>query len=76
MPSSGILIGTVTSEMGGVCSMYEERRGAYRILVGKPEERRPVGRSRRRWEKNIRIGLREVEWRVMGWIDVVQDRDR
>ena len=56
--------------------MYEERRGAYRILVGKPEERRPVGRSRRRWEKNIRIGLREVEWRVMGWIDVVQDRDR
>jgi hypothetical protein len=39
-----------------------ERRGAYRALVGKPEGRRPLGRPRRRWEDNIKIGLREVEW--------------
>jgi hypothetical protein len=37
-------------------------RGAYRILVGKPEGRRPLGRPRRRWEHNIKMDLREVEW--------------
>jgi hypothetical protein len=39
-----------------------ERRGAYRALVGKPEGRRPLGRPRRRWEDNIKMNLREVEW--------------
>jgi hypothetical protein len=39
-----------------------ERRGAYRALVGKPERRRPLGRPRRRWEDNIKMGLREVGW--------------
>jgi hypothetical protein len=39
-----------------------ERRGAYRALVGKPEGRQPLGRSRRRWEDNIKIDLREVGW--------------
>jgi hypothetical protein len=39
-----------------------ERRGAYRALVGKPEERRPLGRPRRRWEDNIKIDLQEVGW--------------
>jgi hypothetical protein len=39
-----------------------ERRGAYRALVGKPEGRRPLGRPRRRWEDNIKMGLREVGW--------------
>jgi hypothetical protein len=39
-----------------------ERRGAYRALVGKPEERRPLGRPRRRWEDNIKMDLREVGW--------------
>jgi hypothetical protein len=41
-----------------------ERRGAYGVLVGKPEERRQLGRSRRRWEDNIKMELREVEWGV------------
>jgi hypothetical protein len=39
-----------------------ERRGAYRVLVGKPEGRRPLGRPRRRWEDNIKMNLREVGW--------------
>jgi hypothetical protein len=40
----------------------EERRGAYRVVVAKPEERRPLGRPRRRWEDNIKVGLTEVGW--------------
>jgi hypothetical protein len=42
--------------------MDQERRGAYRVLVGKPEGRRPLGRPRRRWEDNIEMDLREVRW--------------
>jgi hypothetical protein len=53
-----------------------ERRGAYRTLVGKPEGRRPLGRSRRRWEDNIKMDLREVGWGGMDWINLAQDRDR
>ena len=53
-----------------------ERRGVYRILVGKPEERRPLGRPRRRWEDNIKINLQEVGCRVVDWIEVAQDRNR
>jgi hypothetical protein len=47
-----------------------ERRGAYRVLVGKPEGRRPLGRSRRRWEDNIKMDLREVGWGGMDWINL------
>jgi hypothetical protein len=49
-------------EMGGACSKYGEKRGAYRILVGRPEVRRPLGRPRCRWEDNIKMGLQEVGW--------------
>jgi hypothetical protein len=56
--------------------MYRERRGACRGLVERPEGRRPLGRPRRRWEDNIKIDLKEVEWRVVGWISVALDRDR
>jgi hypothetical protein len=51
-----------------------ERRGAYRDLVGKPEERRPLGRPRRRWENNIKMDLPEVGWGGMDWINLAQDR--
>jgi hypothetical protein len=51
------------------------RRGAYRILVGRPEGRRPHGKPRRRWEDNIKMDLQEVGW-GMDWIDLAQDRDR
>ena len=50
-------------------------RVAYRALVGESERRRPLGRRRRRWEDNIKIGLREEELGGMDWIDLAQDRD-
>jgi hypothetical protein len=51
-------------------------RGAYRVLVGRPEGRRPLGRPRSRWEDNIKMDLQEVGWGGMDWIDMAQDRDR
>jgi hypothetical protein len=54
-----------------------EGRGAYRILVGRPEGRRLIERPRRRWEDNIKMGFQEVGWGGgMDWIDLAQDRDR
>jgi hypothetical protein len=50
--------------------MHGEERNAYRILVGKPEGKRPLGRPRRRWEDSIKMDLREIGWGGMGWIDV------
>jgi hypothetical protein len=52
-----------------------ENRNAYRILVGKPEGKRPVGRPRRRWKDNI-IDLREMRWGGMDWIELAQERDQ
>jgi hypothetical protein len=51
------------------------KRDAYRILVGRPEGRRPLGRPRRKWEDNIKIDLQEVGW-GMDWIELAHDRDR
>jgi hypothetical protein len=48
----------------------------YKILVRKPEGKRPPGRTRRRWEGNIKIYLREIEWGGMVWIDLAQDTDQ
>jgi hypothetical protein len=53
-----------------------EKRGTYRILVERPEGRRPLGRPRYRWEDNIKIDLQEVGWAGMHWIELAQDRDR
>jgi hypothetical protein len=53
-----------------------EKRNAYRLLVGKPEGRRPLGRLRRRWLDNIRMDLVEVRLGDVNWIDLAQDRDR
>jgi hypothetical protein len=50
-----------------------EVRGAYNILVGRPEGRRPLGRPRRRWEDNIKIDLRERGFGVVDWINLAQD---
>jgi hypothetical protein len=53
-----------------------ERRGVYRVLVGKPEGKRPLGRPRRRWEDNMKMDLQEARCEGMDWIDLMQDRDR
>jgi hypothetical protein len=53
-----------------------EKRNAYRILVGKPEGKRSLGRPRRKWEDNIKMDLREIGWGGMDWIDVAQDREQ
>jgi len=59
---------------GHVARMGEER-GVYRILVGKPEGKRPLGRHRRRWVDNIRMDLEEVGCGYMDWIGLAQDRE-
>jgi hypothetical protein len=53
-----------------------EGRGAYRILVGRPEGRRPLWRPRHRWEDNIKMDLLEVGWGGLDWIELAQDRDK
>jgi hypothetical protein len=63
------------NEMGGACSAVGEGRGVYRVLVGKPEGKRPLGRPRYRWEDNIRMDLQEVGYRGMDWIGLARDRD-
>jgi hypothetical protein len=64
--------------MGRACSTNGEKRNAYRILVGKPEGKRRLGRPRLRWVDNIKIDLivRETEGDGMDWIDLAQDRDQ
>jgi hypothetical protein len=51
-------------------------RGVYRVLMGKPEGRRPLGRPRRRWEDNVRMDLREVGCGCVDWMELAQGRDK
>ena len=62
--------------MGRACGVYEEGRGVYRVLVGKPEGKRPLGRPRNRWEDNTKMDLQEVGCGSMDWFELAQDRDR
>jgi hypothetical protein len=55
---------------------HEWGRTAYRLLVGKPEEKRPLGRLRRRWVDNIKMNLSEVGWDGVDWMDMSQDRNQ
>jgi hypothetical protein len=64
------------NEMGGVCSAVWEERGVYRVLVGKPEGKRPLGIPRRRLEDNIRMDLQIVRYGGIEWIGLAQGRDR
>jgi hypothetical protein len=52
------------------------KKNAYRILVGKAEGKRSLGRPRRRWEDNIKMDYREIGWRGMDWTDLAEDRDQ
>jgi len=60
----------------GLIARVEERRGADRVLVGRCEGRRPLGRRRRRWEDNIKMDLEEMSFRDVEWIDLGLDMDR
>jgi hypothetical protein len=60
---------------GHVARMGEDR-GVHRVLVGKPEGKRPLGRPRRSWEDNIKMNLQEVGWGRGDWIELAQDRER
>jgi hypothetical protein len=55
--------------------MYGEKIGVYRILVGKPERKRPLGGPMRRWENNIKMDLQQVGFGDMDWMELAQDRD-
>jgi hypothetical protein len=60
--------------MGGTCGAY--KRGVYRVLVGNPEGKTPLGRPRHRWEDNIKLDLQEVGCGGMDWIEVAKVKDR
>ena len=60
----------------GHVARMEQSRNAYRVLVGKPEGKRPLGRPRRRWEDNIKMNLREVDCDPGEWIDLAEDMDQ
>ena len=62
--------------MGGACSTYVGEEMLYRILVGKPERKRPLESSRFRWQDNIKMDLQEVGCGGMDWRNLAQDRDR
>jgi hypothetical protein len=63
------------NEMGRTCSTNGEKRNACRILVGKSDGERPLGRRKRRWVDNIKMDIRETGRYGMDWVDMTQDRD-
>jgi len=62
--------------MGRACRAYGEMRGVYRVLVGKPDGRRPLVRPSLRWEDNNKLDLQEVGCGGMDWIELARDRNR
>ena len=70
------VIKSIRMRLAGHVARMGEGRGVYRVLVGKPEGKRPLGRPRRRWEDNIKMDLHEVGCGGINWIELAQDRDR
>jgi hypothetical protein len=64
------------NEMSGACGTLGERTVAYRVLVGRPEGKRTLGRTRHRWENNIKMDLQGMQWGGMNWIGLGLERDR
>jgi hypothetical protein len=76
LPSIVRVIKARRMRWAGHVARMGEVRGAYNILVGRPERRRPLGRPRRRWEDNIKMDLKEIGFGDVDWIHLAQDRDR
>jgi hypothetical protein len=70
------LVGREWMKWAGRVARMGEKRNVYRLLVGKPEGKRPLGRPRRRWMYNIKMGILEIELSVVDWICHSQDRYR
>jgi hypothetical protein len=62
--------------MGGACGMYGREQRCNRVLVGRPEGKRPLRRPRFRWEDRTKMDLKEVGWGGIDWIVLAEDRDR
>ena len=62
--------------MGRACGTHEEGRGVHKVLVGKPEGKRPLGRPRHRWEDNTKMDVQEVGRGCGDWMGLAQGRDR
>jgi hypothetical protein len=62
--------------LAGHSARMSEKMNAYRILMGNPEGKRPLGGPRYRWVDNVRIDLGEIRWDDVDWIDVAEDRDQ
>jgi hypothetical protein len=75
-PSTIRIIKSRRMRWAGHVARKGEKRNTYRLFVGKPEEKRSLGRPRRRWVDNIRMDLGEVGWGDVDWIDLAQDRNR
>ena len=71
-----LIVDLLIKESNRVQNRMEEGRGAHKVLVGKHEGKRPLGRPRRRWEDNIKIDLREVGRGCGYWMELAEDRDR
>jgi hypothetical protein len=75
-PSIIRIIKSRRMRLAGRVARMEEKRNAYRLLVVKPEGKKPLGRPRRRWADNIRVDLGEVGWGDVDWIGLAKDRNR
>ena len=64
------------NEKGGSRSTYGQKRGVYKILVGKPEGKRPLERPKRKWDDNIKMDLQEMRCGGLDWVELAQDTDR
>ena len=76
VPHSVIIIRAVSSGSAGHVARMGEGRGVHRVLIGKPEGKRPLGIPKHRWEDNIKMELQEVGRSCGDWMELAQDRDR
>jgi hypothetical protein len=75
-PSTIRIIKLRRMRWAGHVARIGEKRNAYKLLVGEPERKRPLGRPRRRWVDNMKRDLLEIGWRCVDWIVLAQDRDK